>query len=55
MKADWSAGKSAGIQRDTQIIKEASAFIIFEQPRSDRYAKIAARLQKKKIPVILVG
>ena len=55
MKADWSAGKSAGIQRDTQIIKEASAFIIFEQPRSDRYAKIAARLQKKKIPVVLVG
>ena len=55
MKADWSAGKSAGIKRDTQIIKESSAFIIFEQPRSDRYSKIATRLQKKKIPVILVG
>ena len=55
MKADWSAGRSAGIQRDTQIIKELSAFIIFEQPRSDRYSKIATRLQKKKIPVILVG
>ena len=55
MKADWSAGKSAGIQRDTQIIKESTAFIIFEQPRSDRYSKIATRLQKKKIPVILVG
>ena len=55
MKADWSAGKSAGIQRDTQIIKESTAFIIFEQPRSNRNAKIAARLQKKKIPVVLVG
>ena len=55
MKADWSAGKSAGIKRDTQIIKESSAFIIFEQPRSDRYSKIATRLEKKKIPVILVG
>ena len=55
MKADWSAGKSAGIKRDTQIIKESTAFIIFEQPRSDRYSKIATRLQKKKIPVILVG
>lgn len=55
MKADWSAGRSAGIKRDTQIIKESTAFIIFEQPRSDRYSKIATRLQKKKIPVILVG
>ena len=55
MKADWSAGKSAGIQRDTQIMKEGTAFIVFAQPRSDRYAKLAARLQKKKLPVVLVG
>jgi hypothetical protein len=55
VKADWSAGKSAGIQRDTQIIKEGTAFIVFAQPRSDRYTKIAARLQKKKLPVVLVG
>jgi hypothetical protein len=55
VKADWSAGKSAGIQRDTQIIKEGTAFIVFAQPRSDRYSKIAARLQKKKLPVLLVG
>lgn len=55
MKADWSAGKSAGIKRDTQIIKEATAFIVFSQPRSDRYTKLAAGLQKKKLPVVLVG
>ena len=55
VKADWSAGKSAGLQRDTQIIKEATAFIVFAQPRSDKYAKLAARLQKKKLPVLLVG
>jgi len=55
VKADWSAGKSAGIQRDTQIIKEGSAFIIFAQPRSDRYTKLATKLQKKKLPVLLVG
>ena len=55
IKADWSAGKSAGLQRDTQIIKEGSAFIIFAQPRSDRYTKLATRLQKKKLPVVLVG
>ena len=55
VKADWSAGRSAGIQRDTQIIKEGTAFIVFAQPRSDRYTKIAARLQKKKLPVVLVG
>ena len=55
VKADWSAGKSAGIQRDTQIIKDGTAFIVFAQPRSDRYSKIAARLQKKKLPVVLVG
>ena len=55
MKADWSAGKSAGIQRDTQIMKEGTAFIVFAQPRSDRYAKLAARLQKKKLPVVVVG
>ena len=55
VKADWSAGKSAGLQRDTQIIKEGSAFIIFAQPRSDRYTKLATRLQKKKLPVVLVG
>ena len=55
VKANWSAGKSAGLQRDTQIIKEGSAFIIFAQPRSDRYTKLATRLQKKKLPVVLVG
>ena len=55
MKADWSAGKSAGIQRDTQIMKEGTAFIVFAQPRSDRYTKLATRLQKKKLPVVLVG
>ena len=55
VKADWSAGKSAGIQRDTQIIKEATAFIVFAQPRSDKYVKLAARLQKKKLPVLLAG
>jgi hypothetical protein len=55
VKADWSAGRSAGLQRDTQIIKEATAFIVFAQPRSDKYTKLAARLQKKKIPVLLVG
>jgi hypothetical protein len=55
MKADWSAGKSAGVKRDTQIIKEATAFIVFSQPRSNRYAKLAAGLQKKKLPVVLVG
>jgi hypothetical protein len=56
MKADWTtAGKSAGNQRDTQIIKDSSAFIIFAQPRSDRYTKLATKLQKKKLPVVLVG
>ena len=56
VKADWTtAGKSAGLQRDNQILKEGSAFIIFAQPRSDRYTKLATKLQKKKLPVVLVG
>ena len=56
VKADWTtAGKSAGLQRDNQILKEGSAFIIFAQPRSDRYTKLSTKLLKKKLPVVLVG
>ena len=54
IKADWSAGKSAAIRRDTQILKEANAFIIFQQPRSDKYAKTAKNLEKKKKTVLFV-
>ena len=54
IKADWSAGKSAAIRRDTQILKEANAFIIFQQPRSEKYEKVAKSLEKKKKTVLFV-
>jgi hypothetical protein len=55
VKADWSSnGRYAATVRDNQILKQANAFIIFNQPRGKSYEKIAVKLTKKKIPHVCV-
>lgn len=55
VKSDWIAnGKRAGIIRDNQIVKEGTAFLIFEGPKSTYLPKLAGRLKKKKYPVLTI-
>ena len=51
-EADWRRdGKRAQIFRDARIVKEATHFLIFGGPRSDRPLKTAEQLSKKGHPV----
>jgi hypothetical protein len=54
MRADWTAGKRAGIIRDNQIIQEASALLLFQGPRSLYLKNIANKLEKKGIKFLSV-
>lgn len=47
IRADWTAGKRAGIIRDNQILQEASVLLIFQGPRSLYLKNIATKLEKK--------
>lgn len=51
-EADWRRdGRRAQIFRDARIVKEATHFLIFGGPRSDRPLKTAEQLSKKGHPV----
>lgn len=55
VKSDWIAnGKRAGIIRDNQIVKDGTAFLIFEGPKSTYLPKLAGRLKKKNYPVLTI-
>lgn len=48
IKSDWIRnGRRAGVLRDAAIEKEATAFLIFEGPKSRYYLDLAERIAKK--------
>ena len=58
VKSDWIRnGRRAGVLRDACIEKEATAFLIFEGPKSRYYLDLAERIAKKRtstVPVYVV-
>ena len=49
LKSDWiQHGRRAGIMRDAKIEKEATAFLIFEGPKSRYYLDLAERIAKRR-------
>ena len=56
VKSDWIRnGRRAGVLRDVAIEKEATAFLIFEGPKSRYYLDLAERIAKKQSgPVYVV-
>ena len=58
IKSDWIRnGRRAGVLRDASIEKEATAFLIFEGPKSRYYLDLAERIAKRRsstVPVYVV-
>ena len=49
IKSDWVRnGRRAGVLRDAAIEKEATAFLIFEGPKSRYYLDLAERIAKRR-------
>lgn len=58
LRSDYAAhGRRAGVLRDARIEKDATAYIVFEGPKSSFYMKLAERIAKKypDRPVYLIA
>jgi hypothetical protein len=54
VSADWiKNGKRAGMMRDSIIQRDATHFILLQGPRSVALTNLAARLHRKKRPVVI--